>query len=378
MDQISENITAVVETPELLNVTLSKLISWRLLPNASVFKTPDFNYPISEYPYSFKTDFLVNTFYPLSLHWATPLLIGFTYFTSVHVFNKFVLQRQIKSFKLKNPDAKELPPVKKLPAVPFAISTYRLFKWFVLLHNVFLCVYSVWTFIGMNTTIYLNSHNVIPQLVNKYYNNTSKVPGSQLFWNSICDIENGIWYNRESDNGYMKGLSYWSYLFYLSKYYEILDTVIILLKGRQSSLLQSYHHTGAILSMWAGTRFASPPIWIFVVFNSFIHSIMYFYFSLSCLKIRVPVLFKQCLTTLQITQFVVGGSLAVVHLFVSYFDVVEGSFKDCIQSGEKALALIINVVYLAPLTVLFGAFYIESYRKSNKKKTTTSVNKKNN
>ena len=70
------------------------------------------------------------------------------------------------------------------------------------------------------------------------------------------------------------GLAFYGWLFYLSKFYEVVDTFIILAKGRKSSLLQTYHHAGAMLSMWAGIRYMSPPIWMFVLVNSGIHAIM--------------------------------------------------------------------------------------------------------
>lgn len=71
-----------------------------------------------------------------------------------------------------------------------------------------------------------------------------------------------------------EGLAFYGWLFYLSKFYEVVDTFIILAKGRKSSLLQTYHHAGAMLSMWAGIRYMSPPIWMFVLVNSGIHAIM--------------------------------------------------------------------------------------------------------
>ena len=45
---------------------------------------------------------------------------------------------------------------------------------------------------------------------------------------------------------------------------------------------------------------------------------MYTYYALTTLGIQVPKWFKQTLTTLQITQFVVGASYAFAHLFVAY------------------------------------------------------------
>ena len=71
-----------------------------------------------------------------------------------------------------------------------------------------------------------------------------------------------------------EGLAFYGWFFYLSKFYEVLDTVIILAKGKRSSTLQTYHHAGAMMCMWAGIRYMSPPIWMFVFVNSAIHAIM--------------------------------------------------------------------------------------------------------
>lgn len=41
-----------------------------------------------------------------------------------------------------------------------------------------------------------------------------------------------------------------------------------------------YHHNRAVLTMWSGIRYRATPIWIFVLFNSFVHS--------SCTAIMLP------------------------------------------------------------------------------------------
>lgn len=342
---------------------IDALIKWKFFPDINTFGIPDFSKPIPAWPFSFSSRFLQTVVYPISLNGFVAVLIATTYFLCVHHFNKVLLNRQIELFKASNPKGTALPKnLKKLKPAPYRIASLQGFKALVLLHNVLLCVYSVWTFIGMTRTINQISSKVFPLLFQNI--KSSPLSRTELFWQCICnnnDHDNNLWSNYEDLN--LKGLTFYAYLFYLSKYYEILDTVIILLKGRPSSLLQSYHHSGAILCMWSGVRYMSSPIWIFVVFNSFIHSLMYFYFSLSCLKIRLPQWFKQSLTSLQILQFILGGSLAVVHLFVRYYDSVEGGFSSCIATSEQAMAVYINVFYLAPLTLLFAAFYIDSYKK---------------
>lgn len=56
-----------------------------------------------------------------------------------------------------------------------------------------------------------------------------------------------------------EGLAFYGWLFYLSKFYEVVDTAIIIAKGKKSSLLQTYHHAGAMICMWAGIRYVFLP-----------------------------------------------------------------------------------------------------------------------
>lgn len=354
-----------------MEATSNRLIKLVFSIDSNTFSFPNINNKIPDFPYNLDNEYLKDIVYPLTLNGYFPLTIALVYFTSVHLINNYIQKCQIIKFNESNKGKSPLPSnLKKLPPVPFKISTWMSFKVFVIIHNILLCAYSVWTFIGMTSTISHLSFYSVPSIFNSVKDHSFP----ELFWQSICNNDQfPLWSNQSSSS--LKGLTFWGYLFYLSKYYEILDTVIILLKGRPSSLLQSYHHSGAILCMWSGVRFMSPPIWIFVVFNSFIHSIMYGYFTLSCFKIRLPIWFKQSLTTLQISQFVIGGSLAIIHLFVHYFDQLTGNYNACISTSEQAIAVYINVLYLTPLTILFGAFYIDSYRKkaavvSTKVKTT--------
>ncbi|ODV93704.1 hypothetical protein PACTADRAFT_4607 [Pachysolen tannophilus NRRL Y-2460] len=342
------------------------LAYFKILPNPEIFKFPSFKaLPLS--PFNDEHVFL-NKLYVNSLDTRVPFTIAIVYFTSVYLCNKYIRQRQLKQYLLKNESIKDITKInfKKLPPAPFKFAKTKIFKIFVILHNIFLCGFSIYSFIGMTKSIYNNSHKIIPNIFELKNLNFSK---NELFWQSICNLENGIWSNKNN----LKGLAFYSFWFYISKFYEILDTIIILAKGKQSSILQSYHHSGAMISMWAGVRFSSPPIWVFVVFNSFIHTIMYFYFTLSCLHIRVPTAFKKSLTSMQICQFVSGISLALSHIFVNYYDNLTKEFKSCISDGDQAAALWINVIYLTPLTILFGAFYVESYKNPPKTILTPTI-----
>ena len=174
---------------------------------------------------------------------------------------------------------------------PWWIARQRPFQWFVVIHNTLLTIYSVATFLAM---IRMIAH-IWPGLDND--------AGSAGIADALCKMHGprglgdaaafnttiNIW---EAKNTFIKlgydgnpdptdvgrlwneGLAFWGWMFYVSKFYEVLDTFIILSKGKRSATLQTYHHSGAMLCMWAGIRFMSPPIWMFVFVNSFIHALM--------------------------------------------------------------------------------------------------------
>ncbi|KAK0722895.1 GNS1/SUR4 family-domain-containing protein [Lasiosphaeria miniovina] len=300
---------------------------------------------------------------------------------------------------------------------PWAISKTAAFHWFVIAHNVFLAVYSAWTFYGMFYTLKRSLVSPLgPHGLSGFIDSVCRVNGpgglgNAAFW----DDESSSWQTFSADavfdadgapsrlsSGRMwnEGLAFYGWIFYLSKFYEVIDTLIILAKGKLSSTLQTYHHAGAMMCMWAGIRYMSAPIWVFVFVNSGIHAMMYTYYTITAFRIRVPMFIKRSLTSLQIMQFIFGASYGMVHPFVSYsipvlftssqsnsasasasasvgtnasaaaMNGVKTPYSShtmpCITSNSATFAVWLNVLYLAPLTYLFGSFFVESYlRRSN-------------
>lgn len=74
--------------------------------------------------------------------------------------------------------------------------------------------------------------------------------------------------------GSKDGLVYMFWVFYLSKFYEIVDTLIILSRGKKSSTLQTFHHAGVILLGWVGLRYESPMAPFGAMVNAFVHTLM--------------------------------------------------------------------------------------------------------
>lgn len=247
---------------------------WLQAPPAHLFKFPPSSapevLPAPQLPVSLAQPFRIDPkLYNDALDVRVPLTIATIYAVTVAILNAVNRQQGHK---------------------PWAISKTRIFFALVIAHNVFLAVYSAWTHIGMINAI----RNIWPG----WYGMKSLPNVVDVFckMQGPRGIGDGISYNPtdskwtvsnpsiklldnrpdHSDIGRLwnQGLAYYGWLFYLSKFYEVIDTLVILAKGKRSSFLQTYHHAGAMLCMWAGIRYMSPPIMLFCLVNSGIHALM--------------------------------------------------------------------------------------------------------
>ena len=228
------------------------------------------------------------------------------------------------------------------------ISQTTSFKYLVIAHNVILTFFSAFVF---------------TQMLNLLNWNFKQRP----FMEAFCDND-GLWAQQ--------GVRLWTWIFYLSKYYELLDTAVLLAKGKQSSFLQTFHHSLSILSMWIQS---SSPIsygWIFTTFNSFIHTIMYTYYTLTCFGFKPS--WKQLLTNLQMAQFIIGNPVGLTYY------VIPGCMVTSTHDGMKVAILpgldinlgfwlrasgLVTAAFVSALILLFRDFSIKTYglRKDMKK-----------
>ncbi|KAL9598095.1 MAG: hypothetical protein Q9219_004726 [cf. Caloplaca sp. 3 TL-2023] len=349
---------------------------------------------------------------------------------------------------------------------PWSFSKTSVFYILVLLHNVFLALYSAWTCLGMINAI----RHTWPAWEGEYklaraadalckmhgprgFGSAATFNGGGNAWSftdRVMTLDHGLPDTTDVGRLWNEGLAFYGWLFYLSKFYEILDTFIVLAKGKNTAFFQTYHHAGAMFCVWAGIRYMSPPIWMFVIVNSGIHTFMYTYYTLNHLGIHVSQKLKQTLTRAQIVQFVFGATYALAHLFVAYDIPVEtpylfvhnlssalptaassvssavasatasadiGSWLkkaalraageeglaenvrntqgqtfgidavhaaeveraqeetryrmqyqrvNCLDTSGETFAILLNVVYLAPLTFMFMQFFVRRYTKNSR------------
>eukprot|EP00918_Siedleckia_nematoides_P088506 GHVU01194555.1.p1 GENE.GHVU01194555.1~~GHVU01194555.1.p1 ORF type:complete len:384 (-),score=58.48 GHVU01194555.1:431-1582(-) len=110
---------------------------------------------------------------------------------------------------------------------------------------------------------------------------------------------------------------FWVMLFIYSKFFELMDTVFIVLRKRRLSFLHWYHHLTVLLYTWDAYAHEQPPGLYFIAMNYTVHAIMYFYYYLQATKRRPPS-WAMIVTTLQITQMFIGIFITACGLYYAF------------------------------------------------------------
>jgi len=150
-------------------------------------------------------------------------------------------------------------------------------------HNLVMCLYSLYTFVGVAIVIFQN--------LKKANFNLS------ILW---CD-----------PNIQMKeGMDFWVYTFYMSKYVEYLDTIFLLLKAKpvippenSQYFLHIYHHAITAAIVWVTMYYNFSTSWTGPFTNSFVHVLMYGYYFLTEIDKIDRSLGGKFITPIQIVQF---------------------------------------------------------------------------
>jgi hypothetical protein len=157
-------------------------------------------------------------------------------------------------------------------------------------------------------------------------------------------------------------LFFWLYVFYLSKIYEFLDTAFLLARGRQPKFLHVYHHFLTFLICYVGNETKTTYAWVAMLNNTFVHSLMYFYYAYSSFT-GVKLWWSKYLTKLQMGQFIVNGLGMLVWMYLDRQSEVgcSGSY------GGVAVCMFGMVTYFVLFLGMFGEKYRENGGKKSKK-----------
>ncbi|XP_061099843.1 elongation of very long chain fatty acids protein 1a [Conger conger] len=151
-----------------------------------------------------------------------------------------------------------------------------------------------------------------------------------------------------------------SWLFYFSKYVELLDTMFFVLRKKHSQItfLHIFHHSFMPWTWWWGITLT--PVGgmgsLHAMINAIVHVIMYFYYGLSAAGPRFQkfLWWKKYLTAIQLFQFV----LVSVHISQYYF----------MEKCDYHVPLFIHLIWIYGtfFFVLFSNFWIKAYIKGQR------------
>jgi len=139
-------------------------------------------------------------------------------------------------------------------------------------------------------------------------------------------------------------------IFYLSKYYEFADIILVRLQKKEPLFLQKFHHIGAVVCWHLCYVYKIDAIWTANLINSLVHAIMYAYYLLSLYKIGGIKRVKIVITSLQLIQL----TASVIVCPYYYYPPVESLFN-------YSIILFFNA-YICILIALFLDFSLKTYR----------------
>ena len=217
---------------------------------------------------------------------------------------------------------------------PFQLTT------FPIIHNVFLCLLSLYMCLGAC-----------------YYTLTtlSQAGLHTLYCDPVHRFDHGNWF-----------ISQIGVMFYLSKYYEFIDSFILVLRssgfGNKSRLtvLHVWHHmtTSGMASMALNSHFGFFYV-MNGILNGGIHVAMYYYYAVSGMYEYKP-WWKKYLTQMQINQFITMEVISLVWLYYRY--VIDD------QCPGTILVFILGIVLVLSFIVLFRSFQRKNYSSSKNQK----------
>lgn len=152
--------------------------------------------------------------------------------------------------------------------------------------------------------------------------------------------------------GCEQGVVFFVRLFVLSKAYDLVDTLLLVLAKKPFSMLHCSHHAVVPVALHFGMRYSpAGDSYMPVMVNAFVHFVLYSYYLCCTLRVRFP--WKHLITRLQLAQFLVLLAFGV----------------NCWRVGSIAPETsLINTAIQAWMLVGFGRLYAEKYRGSGKGK----------
>lgn len=205
--------------------------------------------------------------------------------------------------------------------------------WTIRLWNLFLTLLSLWMFVAMG------------------------VPAVKFL------LKNGLRVTicaATSLPGVSSGWSFFAlWVFTMSKFFELFDTVLLVAKKKPVIFLHWYHHTTVLSYTYFCMYIHAPPGLVFGSINSLVHTFMYFYYFAVAMRWRLPKGYDKFVTTLQLSQMVVG--IATTGLwFYYYYTGYPVQLQERVPDAPRYFVIASMALY-GSYFLLFLQFYLQRY-----------------
>lgn len=163
------------------------------------------------------------------------------------------------------------------------------------------------------------------------------------YWGLYCDPQ----HNFDGDSDFR----FYQSLFYLNKYHELFDTVILILRGNKPSFLALFHHTIMLgVTFYNRWPHLAPVGWLSVSLNLLVHVFMYSYFALHAIGYTLSFV-RIWITRGQIIQFWIILIHALPWPFYRYY-------YGCLGHWTSWAWVSLPVTLI---NILFVRFYLRQY-----------------
>ncbi|RKO96478.1 hypothetical protein CXG81DRAFT_1491, partial [Caulochytrium protostelioides] len=174
--------------------------------------------------------------------------------------------------------------------------------------------------------------------------------------------EQGLMWAICAENAWTARLEFLYYANYLVKYWELLDTILLVLRGKRPIFLHVYHHPATLLLCFYELKGGAAVCWVPIVLNLSVHVLMYYYYALK--EMGGDVWWKRHLTTMQIVQFILDLAACGAAIYV----LILGRNPDWPSLGMTTCrgtpsSAVIGFGILSSYLLLFIQFFIQTYRR---------------
>ncbi|ORX53925.1 GNS1/SUR4 membrane protein [Hesseltinella vesiculosa] len=181
----------------------------------------------------------------------------------------------------------------------------------------------------------------------------------------------GLLYAICSTKGWTQPLELLYYLNYLVKYWELIDTVFLVLKKKKLEFLHYYHHSLTMVLCYTQLNGQTTVSWVPITLNLTVHVLMYYYYFRTASGAKIW--WKRYLTTMQIVQF-------IIDLFVIYFctyTYFSYTYYPFLPNKGSCAGTETSALFGCALLSSYLLLFINFYRITYNKKKAAALSKKN-